>query len=91
MKEGYIEKRVDESVAKLESWYAGLQLAVRVLGDIVCLSLTIYIVAWVSSKLGVFGLSSPNSWPLSTWGYILVVSAALCLGYELITAKPRKT
>ncbi len=91
MKEEDLEKRLDESVAKFESWYARLPLVVRVLGDIICLDLTVYIVAWVSSSVGLFGLSSPNSWPLSTWGYILVVSAALCLGYELITAKPRKT
>jgi hypothetical protein len=28
MKEANVERRVDESVAKLENWYAGLPLAV---------------------------------------------------------------
>ena len=91
MKEENPEKRVDESVAKFESWYARLPLVVRVLGDIICLDLTVYIVAWVSSSVGLFGLSSPNTWALSTWGYIIAVSAALSLVYELITTKPRKT
>jgi hypothetical protein len=86
-----LEKRVDESVAKFESWYARLPLAVRVLGDILCLGLIIYVVAWVASSLELFEISSPNAWAWSTWGFILVVSAALCLGYELMTRKARKS
>ena len=64
MTEQNIEKKVDESVAKFESWYATLPLAVRVLGDIVCLGVSIYLLAWAVAALGLFGLTSPNSSPL---------------------------
>ncbi len=87
MPEEDIEKRLDESVARLEGWYARLPLIVRVVGDIICLDLTAYIVAWIASSVGLFELSSPGTWALSTWGYILAVSAAVSLAYELITKK----
>ena len=91
MKEEDLEKRLDESVAKFERWYARLPPVIKVLGDIICLDLSVYIVAWVSSSVALFGLSSPNTWALSTWGYIIAVSAALSLVYELITTNLRKT
>jgi hypothetical protein len=91
MREEDIERRLDESAARLESWYARLPLVVRVVGDIICLDLTAYIVAWIASSVGLFELSSPGTWALSTWGYIIAVSAAVCLVYELITTKRQKT
>ncbi len=89
MKSG-LEQRINESVADFESWYAGLPLAVRFLGrflgDLICLDLTIYVVALAASGLGLFGLISPNTWSLSTWGYVLATSVAVCLAYEIFVA-----
>ncbi len=83
MKEQGLEKKVDESVARFETWYASLPLAVRLLGDIVCLGLVVYVVAMVASAIGLFGLPSPNTWALSTWGSVMAVCVFVGFIYEL--------
>jgi len=87
MKEENLEKRIDEKAAAFEGWYARLPLVVRALGDVICLGLTVYIVAWLCSVFGLFGLSSPNAWNLSTWGYILGACFLVGLVYERVMSK----
>lgn len=77
------EERIDKSVARFDRWFAHLPFGVRLIGDVICVGFFIAIVAWLLASLGLFGLTSPFSWSISSWGYVLLVSVALGLLYEL--------
>ncbi len=85
-----IEERIDRSVAKFESWYARLPLAVRLIGDVICLGVIIYLVALLLASLGVFGLTYPHTWTIGSWGTVLLVSVALSVVYELSFSGSKK-
>ena len=85
MDEKNIERKIDDFGAKVDKWYSSLPLAVKLLGDIVCLGVIVYIVAWVVSYFDLFGLTSPDTWTLHTWVYLLIVIFVIGVIYELFS------
>ena len=43
MDEKNIERKIDDFGAKVDKWYSSLPLAVKLLGDIICLGVILYI------------------------------------------------
>lgn len=85
MDEKDVERKVDEFGAKADNWASSLPLPVRLLGDIICSGVTVYIVAWIIFYFGLFGLTSPNTWAFSTWAYILIAILVISVIYELFS------
>ena len=81
MGEKDVERKIDEFGAKVEKWVSSLPLAVRLLGDTVCLGVTVYVVAWVLSYFRLFGLTSPNTWAFRTWAYTLLAILVISIIY----------
>jgi len=85
MDEKNMERKIDDFGAKVDKWYSSLPLAVKLFGDIVCLGVILYVVAWVVSYFNLFGLTSPNTWTWHTWVYLIVVIFVISFTYELFS------
>ena len=85
MEEKDIEKKIDELRERAGSWYANLPFFVRVLGDVVCLGLIIYVLGLILYYFGLFRITAPARWGVWNWAYIGIVSLVISVTYELFT------